>query len=371
MKTPTTARARRKSSFAQRRSPLSPNFPGPRSPAFPGGDGDGDGEEDFGDDFDDFEEGDDDGDFGDFDDDGFQEPEQAPPAPTASTPTPAPAAPQPSALSFVGDTFSPRLLPLLNPPQPIPDFTDLDASSILSLTEPYLDALFPHEDDLPPTLPPLASKDNPIFFTERSGPLWSQLVAPPPLQPPDWIRSRIRRAFLVSLGVPIDLDEILPASKQKKLVLPSLHRVTSTGSLRRRDSSSDSRGAARGPRRASVDEQGNLKPSSTSRPRTASPGSKGGSSSKRKDAAATAASDEKLAFDLTAARQLCTTTDEALSGMTDAELRAHVARLEAMRGTVGEVLEYWQKRTDEKIGDREAFEGVIENLVKHARKVRK
>ncbi|KAK1835586.1 hypothetical protein QBC39DRAFT_340627 [Podospora conica] len=356
LKTPTSARARRKSSFAQRRSPLSPNFPGPRSPAFPGGDEDedeGDDGDDFGDDFDDFEEGDDDGDFGDFDEDGFQEPEQAAPAPAASTPTPTPAAPQPTALSF-----------------PIPDFTDLSASSVLSLTEPYLSALFPHEDDLPPPLPQLASKDNPIFFTPRSAPLWSQLVAPPPLQPPDWIRSRIRRAFLVSLGVPIDLDEILPASKQKKLVLPSLHRVTSTGSLRRRDSSSDSRGAARGPRRPSVDDQGNLKPSSGSRPRTASPGSKGGSS-KRKDAAATAVPDGKLAFDLTAARQLCTTTDEALSGMTDAELKAHVARLEAMRGTVGEVLEYWQKRADEKIGDREAFEGVIENLVKHARKVRK
>lgn len=57
--------------------------------------------------------------------------------------------------------------------------------------------------------------------------------------------------------------------------------------------------------------------------------------------------------------------------MTDEELKSHVSKLETMQGTVQEVLEYWQKRTDEKIGDREAFEGVIENLVKHARKVRK
>jgi len=48
-----------------------------------------------------------------------------------------------------------------------------------------------------------------------------------------------------------------------------------------------------------------------------------------------------------------------------------VAKLESMQGTANEVLEYWTKRTDEKLGDREAFEGVIENLVKHARKVRK
>lgn len=46
-------------------------------------------------------------------------------------------------------------------------------------------------------------------------------------------------------------------------------------------------------------------------------------------------------------------------------------RLQGMEGMAKEVLEYWMKRTDEKLGDREAFEGVIENLVKHARKVRK
>lgn len=57
--------------------------------------------------------------------------------------------------------------------------------------------------------------------------------------------------------------------------------------------------------------------------------------------------------------------------MTIKELREHVEELESMQGTAKEVLDYWTKRTDEKIGDRDAFEGVIENLVKHARKVRK
>lgn len=68
---------------------------------------------------------------------------------------------------------------------------------------------------------------------------------------------------------------------------------------------------------------------------------------------------------------MCTITDEALNGLTMEELKEHVAKLESMQGTANEVLEYWTKRTDEKLGDREAFEGVIENLVKHARKVRK
>ncbi len=185
MKTPNTARSKRSpASFA--------------SPAPFGGEAD-----DFGDDFDDFEEGAeaDDDNFSGFDD-SFQPAAVEPPAPAPAPPVMAP--PQQQTLSF-----------------PIPDFEGLEADEVFSVTEPYLNALLPHDDDDLPSFPPLP-KESPVFLTSRSASLWSQLVAPPPLQPPDWIRSRIRRLFLVSLGVPVDLDEILPASKQKKLVLPSI-----------------------------------------------------------------------------------------------------------------------------------------------------
>lgn len=230
------------------------------------------------------------------------------------------------------------------------DLDGLDSEDIIAATEPYLDALYPPDlDELPIT--PSPPKDNPIFFNPRSASLWSQLAAPPPLQPPDWIRSRIRRLFLVSLGVPVDLDEILPASKQKKLVLPSLHR---NGSQR---TSSDSRSVSRlrksgaNSSRVSLDSEGKEKPHSPTNRRKGPP--------------------PEPPLDLVAAKQLCTTTDEALGGMTDEEIKSHVKRLEEMEGLAKELLEYWQKRADEKIGDREAFEGVIENLVKHARKTRK
>ena len=68
---------------------------------------------------------------------------------------------------------------------------------------------------------------------------------------------------------------------------------------------------------------------------------------------------------------LCSTTDAALANMTDRELQAHVNKLEEMTAKASEVLEYWLKRRDSALGDKEAFEGVIENLVKHARRVRK
>ncbi|KAF4338362.1 hypothetical protein FBEOM_7769 [Fusarium beomiforme] len=285
-------------------------------------DDDGNGDDGFGDDFDDFEEGNEDDDFDDFED-GFQE---------AETPTPTAAQPQQqSTLAF-----------------PIPDFDGLDPEAVVSALEPFLATLYPPEELDLLTLPPL-SKDS-VFLTARSASLWSQLVAPPPLAPPDWIRSRTRRLFLVSLGVPVDLDEILPASKQKKLVLPSLNVPTLSPRT-----SSDSRSVSRlrqgegNNSSTSVDTQG--KPSASSRKRRGPP--------------------PQPELDLVAARHLCQTTDEALDGMTDEELKAHVAKLEGLQEAAKEALEYWKKRTDEKIGDREAFEGVIENLVKHARKTRK
>ncbi|ATY59590.1 hypothetical protein A9K55_003738 [Cordyceps militaris] len=287
----------------------------------------GDGADDFGDDFDDFEEGGsaDDG-FDDFDDGDFASPEPA-------VQLQAPVTPQ----------YKP-------PPFAIPDFDGLDPDQVLEATEDILNTLYSPEMlevPAPQTLPTDAS----VFINPRSASLWSQLVAPPPLAPPDWIRSRTRRLFLVSLGVPVDLDEILPASKQKKLILPSLNLNASSPRA-----SSDARGSG-----SARLKQGDGNASSTSLD------SQGKPSASKKRRGLPAEPD----LDLVAARYLCTTTDEALDGMTDEELKAHVGKLEAMQGSAKDVLEYWKKRTDEKLGDREAFEGVIENLVKHARKVRK
>ncbi|THW16675.1 hypothetical protein D6D23_08448 [Aureobasidium pullulans] len=263
-------------------------------------------EDGFGDDFDDFEEGganqaegDDDDDFGDFDD-GFQ---QAEATPVVAAP------PQPVQQPLAH-------LPNLN-------FADLQTSDdILDAMLPYMLELFPElydketaSTDSTATLP-----TNPIL-TDRSASLWSQLVAPPPLQPPNWIRSRIRRLFLVSLGVPVDLDEILPASKQKKLVLPNIHL----------------------PEQKKEDEKAKQNGGSTT----------GG----RKGPA------PPPEFNANEAVMLAKTTDTAIEAYSDDELKAHVQRLEDLIKDASTVLEYWVKRKESAVGDKEAFEGVIENLV--------
>lgn len=67
----------------------------------------------------------------------------------------------------------------------------------------------------------------------------------------------------------------------------------------------------------------------------------------------------------------CTATETALINLPDEELQDHIRKLEELTAKASEVLEYWLKRRDNALGDKEAFEGVIENLVKHARKIRK
>ncbi|KAH8700304.1 hypothetical protein BGW36DRAFT_373837 [Talaromyces proteolyticus] len=273
------------------------------------------GDDDFGDDFDEFEEGENGeaagDDFGDFDE-GFEGPAEGVLEDPSKVSTQHPASP---------------LLPL-------PEFNAMPSiSDLLSATEDSLDTLFPETKEIS-SLPPLEpiSDHSAIFSSERSLSLWSQLVAPPPLQPPNWVKSRIRRLFLVSLGVPVDLDEILPASKQKKLILPSI----------------------------------NLEGSGAS----AYDLSKTLNRSKNNDGTGPQ-NDSTLSLDLSAVRRLCSTTDAALDGFTDTELQGHVVLLETTTTKADEVLQYWCKKTDGLISEKEAFEGVIENLVNHARRVRK
>ena len=228
--------------------------------------------------------------------------------------------------------------------QPIFNYDDYDSTEDMRVAMmPYLESMFPDAPKIEvqkDTLPQASS----IFTTDRSTALWAQLVEPPPLQPPNWIRSRIRRMFLVSLGVPVDLDEILPASKQKKLVLPSINlspRPSSdrpTGAVERLKKQNDSSTSV------------NSASSKAERRRRGPP--------------------PPPEFDISAATRLSSTTDVALGNLSLEELKSHVEQLERLKIRAEEVLEFWLRKKDSALAEKEAFEAVIENLVKHARKVR-
>ncbi|KAJ6264372.1 hypothetical protein Dda_0518 [Drechslerella dactyloides] len=271
--------------------------------------GDGFGDDGFGDDdFDDFgetvEEGDGFDDFGDFD---AAEPVVEPPAEFVDA-------------VEVQQTYGPPLL----------DFTKLSTEEMKAHVDEIVSSLYPHAGSLPDLapLPPSSS----AFLTERSQSLWTQLCTPPPLQPPNWKLSRIRRLFLVSLGVPVDLDEILPAdTKQKKLVLPSSSSLRKSSDTARSSDDKVSRSSSRRRNQKDV----NLK-----------------------------------LVDVPSARILCSTSDVKLHAFTVGELEEHVKRLEEVTREASETLTYWLGRRETALGDKEAFERVIENLVEFAKKKR-
>ena len=152
----------------------------------------------------------------------------------------------------------------------------------------------------------------------------------------------------------MDLDEILPPSKQKKLILPDIN-LESPGRPSESDKTLGSiarlKGKAANDSNASVDsvQSGQVKP-----PRRRARGPP-----------------RPPDLDLVAVRRLCATTDEKIDGFEDEELQEHVKSLQEMTEKTEELLEYWLKRRDGALKEKEAFEGVIENLVRHARRVRK
>ncbi|KAJ4366224.1 hypothetical protein N0V83_007860 [Neocucurbitaria cava] len=316
------------------RSPISPDDDDDAAESTPEDvDNDDDADDDGFGDFDEFEEGGEGDDFGDFDD-GFQQGEQE--AETSfDKPPDQPPVPAPS----------------IGPP--VLDFENLTSlEAIATATQPYIDEIYPSQHQDIPSISTNPEETRSIFLSERSHSLWTQLVAPPPLQPPDWVRSRIRRLFLVSLGVPVDLDEILPASKQKKLILPSIHIPGSETPRPSADGRTLSRVKRENASSTSVD-------SSASASRQQPPPER-----KRKGPP------PPPELDISSTTMLCATTDAALGGFSEEELRAHVERLKGLRERAELVFEYWQKRLESALGDKDAFEQVIESLVAHAKKLR-
>ncbi|PWN54098.1 hypothetical protein IE53DRAFT_359469 [Violaceomyces palustris] len=51
-----------------------------------------------------------------------------------------------------------------------------------------------------------------VLISEPSRQLWKELTSLPPVRPINWVRSSSRRDYLITLGVPIDLDEIHSSS---------------------------------------------------------------------------------------------------------------------------------------------------------------
>lgn len=171
--------------------------------------------------------------------------------------------------------------------------------------------------------PTTTSLDPESYFNPRSASLWNQLLtATAHDHPSDWKRSSIRKLFFLSLGVPLDLDEIMPSRNVKRLVLPSASKTKARNS--------------------------------------------GDGKRKESDEIDISALDTLL-LDW---NQLAAVSDIALDGMDQLELESHIASLKISQDKATEWLDSLTLKSESLAKDKETFEGVIESLVEYASRMR-
>ncbi|WBW71396.1 DUF5102 family conserved fungal protein, associated with clathrin coated vesicle [Schizosaccharomyces osmophilus] len=148
--------------------------------------------------------------------------------------------------------------------------------------------------------------------------LWDKLIEMPVLQRPDWLRSSIRHIFLVSMGLPVDLDELLPT-------------------------------------------QSNFPASSTS------------SSFKNilKISTSTTQLENEPSFNYTVARRLCCTTQEVLASRSPDALVEHIEMLKQYVSEATALAQYWTDKRDSSLNDKLLYETVVDDLVQLSKRLRK
>ncbi|KAF9055018.1 hypothetical protein BDZ89DRAFT_938070 [Hymenopellis radicata] len=186
---------------------------------------------------------------------------------------------------------------------------------------------------------------NQILVTPESRDLYSVLVqSPPPTKPPNWIRSRIRRQHLIALGIPVNLDEVLPQANGRPL--PALHITTRPMS------------APPGARNAS--HAGNAT-ASASNSRAGSP--RGNNASQSHFGPKPDLDDVKI-------QQLLALGSESLTIQPLATLERHLAELRAHTAKTQTRLTHLLQSRDALQQDAETYNGLIAELVGEAQKIK-
>lgn len=155
------------------------------------------------------------------------------------------------------------------------------------------------------------------MHSESSRDAYVQLCSPPSIKPLDWTRSQVRRDHLVSLGIPVNLDEV---DSHRLSAMPMLSVETEIGRREKeREKEMERRygvgngprlsphGYAGGQRSASLDVHGRGARGPPSRPHSVHPGlergdsyGSGSSNSRRQNGLG-----ERPDLDMTRAEELC------------------------------------------------------------------
>lgn len=283
-----------------------------------------DGNDDFGD-FDDFEEGDLDDDAG-FDDD---EPPVSPPPAAAAAPLPS--------RTWSALTVTKRSKR---------DDVAADIANLLPLSVAA-------EQELTPDVLRQVPGEAQVLVAETSRTMWKELCTLPSVKPIDWVRSKTRRDYLISMGIPVNLDEI-HTSRSVTGGLPPLKLDMGTGSGSHLASSDSA------PRRSTSSLSRSNTPSrnGTSSPATGS--RKERMAEKRRDELGLGA---PPIVDLGRAQELVDKTESQLTLMSLPALQAMLRELHTMTTSTSVLLTHHLTLRESYQADSEMYNSMIKQLV--------
>ncbi|KAI0317936.1 hypothetical protein OF83DRAFT_1171561 [Amylostereum chailletii] len=192
---------------------------------------------------------------------------------------------------------------------------------------------------------------NQLLITPESRILYQTLFAssPPPAHPPNWTRTRIRRQHLITLGIPVNLDEVLPHANGKPL--PALQITTRPMS------------APPGARSAHVN-------GGTSSLHGSRAGSSASAARTRGGAAAQLSLGPKPQLDEMKISGLLAPTHDQLSLLPLPVLNRHLAELRTETGNTSALLTHLLQTKDALQQDSDMYNKLIAELVGEAQKMK-
>ncbi|KAF5364050.1 hypothetical protein D9756_000359 [Leucocoprinus leucothites] len=183
-----------------------------------------------------------------------------------------------------------------------------------------------------------------ILVTPESREMYKVLLqTPPPTKPPNWTQSRIRRQHLIALGIPVNLDEMLPRANSKQL--PPLEINT---------------------RPSSTPPSVNGRNSMTL---SAQPSRSGTPQPSRQNSVA-AQFGTKPDLDMDKINALLQLDMENLSIQPLATLERHLADIKAQTANTSHLLTHFLQAKDALQQDSETYNGLIAELVGEAQKIK-
>ncbi|KAJ3518056.1 hypothetical protein NLJ89_g83 [Agrocybe chaxingu] len=186
-----------------------------------------------------------------------------------------------------------------------------------------------------------------ILLTPSSRDMYKMLLqTPPPTKPPNWTRSRIRRQHLITLGIPVNLDEVLPRANGKPLPPLEIHTRPMSA-------------PPAGPRDQRYPNGGNSS-NHNSRAGTPQPGQQG----------KFAQFGPKPELDMSRINKLLQLTPESLTMQPLANLERYLADIRTQTANTSSLLTYLLQTRDVLQQDSETYNGLIAEMVGEAQKLK-